>query len=720
MLTDHLDFLIREKNAHRLSGYLSSIQLLMNPKALLQTCKATPELFRRSIQHALDPRVHMIKALEDIFLSVPTDCLEIVADYISDYNGFDSESIEDLLYETVRIGNVTNFIEAYQYSNNNINSYYRKGKSLLCTAAENGRVEMVKHLLSWGAVNTDPSIVAEYEDALLIPIIAAGRWGHLEVVKILFDMPPTSFLDVLNMPLEPHTTYIYKNDGTLFEFGNVLHWACRYGHTRLIRFLLSKGMDPNVITPNGTIITEICHNDNPRLLREILSFPFLDKSLINFPTRVSPLTITAENNYTEMMLLLIAHGANVNRTSTLSPYSLCCKKGNIKCMKAIEANGFIKEDDRYYLHTAAKSGQVEVIRYLINKGVDINELSPHLTTALYDAVKFGQLKAAKTLLNLGADMHIKTANGRNAFMESITCILSNYEEFIKRGARLDERDKNRHTTSMILIGDYKHYWKSRTNSFRTNITLVRLKRLLDLEKEAGLNFFAETLWYAIRIQSHPDIINLLIEYITYIDEQSSTGDTALHLAIQYNSSPEVIRNLLNRNASIYAENANGQDAFIKALIAKNTRLIEQLMPMNLEDTFYMYNKNMKLVESCAWMYAIEHLPEYSLDFIRKVKGSVYERFKGGPTALILASKVGNKEIINYYAEKNIPDGYLDFVSEDGTALMLAAEGGYESIVKTLVKLGANTNLRNRDGKTALVLSSARGHDCITKYLFELL
>ena len=126
---------------------------------------------------------------------------------------------------------------------------------------------------------------------------------------------------------------------------------------------------------------------------------------------------------------------------------------------------------------------------------------------------------------------------------------------------------------------------------------------------------------------------------------------------------------------------------------------------------------MKLVESCPWMYAIEHFTTHSLDMIRQVKGSLYERFKGGPTALMIAAKVGNEQIIDYYAKSPMPAGYLDFASEDGnTALMLAAEAGHESIVKTLHRLGADIKLRNKNGKTPLGLSSANGHDSITEFL----
>jgi ankyrin repeat protein len=112
------------------------------------------------------------------------------------------------------------------------------------------------------------------------------------------------------------------------------------------------------------------------------------------------------------------------------------------------------------------------------------------------------------------------------------------------------------------------------------------------------------------------------------------------------------------------------------------------------------------------MYAIEYAPSYSLQMMKRVKGSIYERFKGGPTGLMIAAKAGNEAILEYYTD--VPSGYLDFAGSDGnTALILAAEAGHESIVKTLIARGADQSLRNKAGKTALSLARL---DSITEFL----
>lgn len=63
------------------------------------------------------------------------------------------------------------------------------------------------------------------------------------------------------------------------------------------------------------------------------------------------------------------------------------------------------------LHEAAKSGETEVVRQHLAKGVDVNGLDSQKMTALHWAARNGQTEVAKLLIANGANLNAKT--GRN-------------------------------------------------------------------------------------------------------------------------------------------------------------------------------------------------------------------------------------------------------------------------------------------------------------------
>jgi len=97
---------------------------------------------------------------------------------------------------------------------------------------------------------------------------------------------------------------------------------------------------------------------------------------------------------------------------------------------------------------------------------------------------------------------------------------------------------------------------------------------------------------------------------------------------------------------------------------------------------------------------------------------VDETDEDGRTALILASVMHHTDIVKMLLEAganpNLTDGY------GKTALMWAAYWGRSrtSIVKMLLEAGAKPNLTDKDGKTALMLASEKGHTDIVKMLLN--
>ena len=75
---------------------------------------------------------------------------------------------------------------------------------------------------------------------------------------------------------------------------------------------------------------------------------------------------------------------------------------------------------RNLLYIAARNGHTSICEYLINKGIDINEIQSTGSTALHGAAYYGQSNVVKLLLNYGAKKNIKNKSNHFPIDESYT------------------------------------------------------------------------------------------------------------------------------------------------------------------------------------------------------------------------------------------------------------------------------------------------------------
>ncbi|GHT38146.1 hypothetical protein FACS189427_12040 [Planctomycetales bacterium] len=88
------------------------------------------------------------------------------------------------------------------------------------------------------------------------------------------------------------------------------------------------------------------------------------------------------------------------------------KIGNLDAVKnCIENNPSVlqqkNDKDLCPLHCAAQSAFLEVVKYLVEHGADVNVKSQYCQTPLHIAAVFGNLKVVKYLIEYGADVNVK-------------------------------------------------------------------------------------------------------------------------------------------------------------------------------------------------------------------------------------------------------------------------------------------------------------------------
>jgi hypothetical protein len=97
------------------------------------------------------------------------------------------------------------------------------------------------------------------------------------------------------------------------------------------------------------------------------------------------------------------------------------------------------------------------------------------------------------------------------------------------------------------------------------------------------------------------------------------------------------------------------------------------------------------------------------------KNCINEINEYGFSALILACYKGNSEVAKFLIEKK---SNLDYVSDEGTALMAAVVREKNELAKSLLENGANPNLTNLQGTTALMYATQFKNIELVKLLLQ--
>ncbi|WCR58497.1 ankyrin repeat domain-containing protein [Wolbachia endosymbiont of Ctenocephalides felis wCfeJ] len=94
-----------------------------------------------------------------------------------------------------------------------------------------------------------------------------------------------------------------------------------------------------------------------------------------------------------------------------TPLHLAAKQGNLDIVKYLVEKGAEIDDRSTPLHYAAFNGKLDVVKYLVEKGVDVNAKTSGGLTPLHIAAHDSTLDVAEYLVEKGADINAKTNDG---------------------------------------------------------------------------------------------------------------------------------------------------------------------------------------------------------------------------------------------------------------------------------------------------------------------
>lgn len=382
------------------------------------------------------------------------------------------------------------------------------------------------------------------------------------------------------------------------------------------------------------------------------------------------------------------------------------------------------------LHQAAKDGDIEQVKLLISKGVDINAKDKRGDTPLHKAADKGHREVVELLITNGA-------------------AVKGWNNYWRRPLHVAAREGHRHVVELLLD---KGAWPNASAKFgqtplhfaapegRTDVVELLIHKGADVNaKDAdgetplataargghrdmvellianGADFNAKSKGESTPLHSaasggYKDVMQLLIAKGADVNAETVKGETPLHYAATFGHK-DAAELLLDKGADIDAKHKHELGAWTPFFLAANfgrkdvaELLLARGADMNVRDIY-----NYTPLHGASWKGhkdVVEFLIAKGADV--KVKDNF------GRTPLHVAAWRGRRSVVELLLAKGAD---VNATKENGeTPLHRVAAGGHKTVVGLLLARGAEVNAKTKEGKTPLSLAKEKGHQEIVELL----
>lgn len=366
---------------------------------------------------------------------------------------------------------------------------------------------------------------------------------------------------------------------------------------------------------------------------------------------------------------------------------------------------------------AARYGEIDTVKYLIDAGVAVDARDAHGNTALIAAAANAQRETVGLLLDRGANINAVNIEDSSALMGAAA--KADYKlvhQLLQAGAEVNARN-NKGETALFLAVQYGDY--ATTQVLLNGGANPNIKNTLAPNLRVGgftPLMYAVTNGLTQQTTDWQAIARLLLESGADPNLTDSHGNAALNLAVQRKDEAMVT---LLRQGGAYDDRAyatlSNDDALLRAARTGDERKVAE-MAANGANINYInpngitpllaaaYEGQLAMVKKLIAQGAqVNFVPSGLAQFaMAKSHAPLSERglmeaAARGDTALLAAGRQGQFDIVTYLltqgAQANLPNRRGD------TLLYIAASDGNADLMKVLLDHGADPNTLERDSRT---------------------
>ena len=381
------------------------------------------------------------------------------------------------------------------------------------------------------------------------------------------------------------------------------------------------------------------------------------------------------------------------------------------------------------LFYATNSGSLELLHYILSKGVEVNYTTQRGWTALRYEVLLGNLELVQELIKLGANTKVVVHGTTLLMLAAQKGYLEIVQELIASGA--DVNQVNNYGTTALIFASQNGYLEivrellaneADVTQVSNYGTTALMRAAQNGHREIAQELIANganvditdndgwsTLIYAAQ-NGHVDIVHELLAAGAEVNHANDDGITALMAAAARNGHVESVRELLANGADVNQVNNYGMTSLMFAAKNGHLEIVKEIIT---------HGADVHGLDNDGWSTLIYAARNGHVDIVHELLAAgaeVNHANDDGITALMAAARNGHVESVR---ELLAAGAEVNQAVSGCTALMIAAEKGHLEIVRELLASGAEINLVTNNGQNSLISAAGNGHlDTVRELLFH--